>query len=114
MNHEMTDAARHAPISVGMAIKLADMTRGQACEQSYRDTELQLRASDSARQRTEDVRSVRRNRNRLYMLLAGFGMALAWPALCHLANFASGLQWTAAIAVTGDLAVTAYALWKRY
>lgn len=114
MNREMTQELRESNMSVGMAVKLAGMTRSQACEQAYRDAELQIRHADMARQRTEDVRSIRRNRNRLYMLLAGFFMALLWPAFCNAAGLPGLVQWTAAIAVTGDLAVTAYALVRRY
>ncbi len=105
----------HSMMPVGMALKLANMTRAQAIEEAWRNTELQIRDAESGRQAIEDKRSYRRNRNRLYMLSAGFIMALVWPLVTQsLLHMNAGLKWTSAISVTGDLAVTAYALWRKY
>lgn len=109
------DQERQQVITVGMALKLAHMTRFQATECAYRDAELQIRANDAERQRTEDIRSQRRNRNRCYMLLAGFILALVWPvATLSVIHWTAGLRWTPAISVVGDLAVTTYAYFRKY
>ena len=106
---------RAAYMPVSMALKLAQLTLRQACEQAYRDTELQIRDAERARQKVEDERSVHRNRNRTYVLLVGFTISLVWPVLAvrlfasdFLANYASALGYT------GDLAVTLWALHRRY
>lgn len=106
---------RAAPMSVGMALKLANMTRAQAAEQAWRNAELQIRQADADRQVIEDVRSQRRNRNRSYMLLAGFVLAIVWPLVAKgVLNWPAGLTWTPAIAVVGDLCVTTYAYFRKY
>jgi hypothetical protein len=102
------------PAPVSMAVDLAHAAKREAIDHAWDDSAGQIRDADAIRQRFEDVRSVRRNRNRLYMLLAGFVMALAWPLICTALHLPAGKQWTSAISVTGDLTVTAYALWKRY
>ena len=106
---------RAAYMPVSMALKLAQLTLKQACEQAYRDTELLIREADQARQAIEDKRSVYRNRNRTYVLLAGFAISLVWPVLAvqmfqsnELANYASALGYT------GDIAITLRALHRRY
>jgi hypothetical protein len=102
------------PAPVSMALDLASTAKREAIDHAWDDAAGQITQADAARQRTEDIRSVRRNRNRLYMLLAGFVMALLWPLICTALHMPAGKQWTSAISVTGDLTVTAYALLKRY
>ena len=90
--------ARMAAMTVGEAIKLAEMTVKQACERSYRDTELQIRDNDTTRQATEDMRSIHRNKNRAYVLVCGLTISIVWPMIAtalfksqDLANYASAL-----------------------
>ena len=115
MNAKEIRDERAAYMPVSMALKLAQLTLKQACEQAYRDTQLQIRDADQARQAIEDKRSVHRNRNRAYVLLVGLSISLAWPVIAihlfdsgFLANFASALGYI------GDLSVTFYALHRRY
>ncbi len=103
------------PMTVGMALKLAAITRAQALEQAYREVVLMLRESDDARQIFEDRRSVRRNRNRLAVLTMGLTASILWPLIMlHVFHSSVGTVWTTAVSNTADMAVTAYALWRHY
>lgn len=102
-------------MTLSMALKLAAMTRAQAVEQAYRDAELQIRQSDLTRQATEDLRSIRRNRNRVFVLCMGLVMSILWPAIMlHFFHSTVGTAWTTAVANTGDMLVTLYAWRRRY
>ena len=105
---------RQQIMTVGMALKLAELTRKQAMEEAYRDTELMLRESDTVRQMKEDIRSIRRNRNRALMLMAGFVLALIWPTFAAAIHDPALKQWTTALAMLGDLLVVLYSWFKRY
>lgn len=99
----------------GQAVKLANLTRQQACEQAYRDTELQIRDAESERSRTEETRSVHRNANRTIVLIVGFLISISWPFLAvHLFHSTYGATFASALGYLGDIGVTTYALVRRY
>lgn len=108
----MMDKETH--MTVSMALKLAELHRKQSLEEAWRQTELQIRESECIQKMKEDIRSIRRNRNRAVMLLAGFILALIWPAFTTLIHDPALKQWTTALAMLGDLAVVLYSWVRRY
>lgn len=99
----------------GQAVKLANLTRQQACEQAYRDTELQIRDADMARQAVEDARSIHRNANRTIVLVVGFLVSLFWPPIAiHFFSSTYAATFASALGYVGDIGVTTYALYRRY
>lgn len=109
------EAEREALMTVGRALKLAHMTIGQAQEVAYRDAELLIREMDRVRQAVEDKRSRHRNLNRLLVLIVSLTCALLWPMIMmDVFHSVVGTAWTTAVANTGDIGVTAYALKRRY
>lgn len=102
-------------LTVGQALKYGRLLHGQVLEQVYREIALAIREMDTERARLEDMRSVRRNRNRLAVLLGSLIIATIWPYFAeHVMHSTYGGSWTTAIANMGDILITGYALIRRY
>ena len=109
------EIARAELMTVGEALKLAKLTKRDACDTTYRETELQIRDADTVRQATEDKRSIHRNKNRAYVLVVGLTISLIWPMVAvHLFNSQFLANFASALGYCGNLGVTFYALMKRY
>lgn len=75
--------------------------------------EQMLAEADAAREATEETRSIRRNRNRLLVLVTGMIISVLWPVLTTHGH-PTAAELTTAAALAGDMIVTAYAWRKRY
>lgn len=75
----------------------------------------EMRTADATRQAIEDTRSVRRNRNRLAVLIVAFMINMIWPVIMlHVMHDVAGTAWTPALSSSADILVTAYAWYRRY
>jgi len=111
---EQSKTFADSPVTWGQLVRCNAYLTRNAIAQSERNIELMLREQYMTRSQFEDHRSVRRNRNRIYMLLAGFFMSLLWPDLAlHVFHNVALTAWTTAISSTGDITVTLWALWKH-
>lgn len=109
-NQEFADS----PVTWGQLVRCSDYLMRSAIGQVHRDFELHLREADAIRQKFEDKRSVKRNRNRIYVLTMSLTLALLWPDIAlHVFHDVAMTAWTTAIAAVGDILVTGWALWRH-
>lgn len=82
---------------------------------AHDDTAIMLGVMREQMKAAEDLRSVRRNRNRVGVLACGLVISILWPTITwDVFHSIVGTIWTTAVANTGDMLVTAYAWLRRY
>lgn len=75
----------------------------------------ELREQDKERQETEDIRAIRRNRNRFITLVAALVMGFLVPYLFVVFSLPPSLQrYTFVITIIPDALITLYAYVRRY
>ncbi len=75
----------------------------------------EIDARMAAEQAAEDARSIKRNRNRILVLVCGICGSAGWPAVMAATTHSAMLAtFGAPIGFTAALAVTAYAWLRRY